>query len=243
MRSFGLIGKLLKHSFSQRYFSEKFAREAITDCHYGLFELNAIAELPELLQKRPDLRGLNVTIPFKQVVMDYLSEQHLPAEIGACNCIAIKEGKLIGYNTDWIGFEQSLRPLLEPRYRAALVLGTGGASLAVTYVLRKLGIPFTQVSRTASSDTIRHYATLTATDIQAHQLIINTTPLGTFPDVESLPELPYQGLGAGHLLYDLVYNPSVSSFLQQGLSVGARIKNGEEMLQRQAEESWKIWNQ
>jgi shikimate dehydrogenase len=242
MRIFGLIGKPLSHSFSPRFFSEKFARESLADCSYELFELNAIDALPQLIQDRPDLIGVNVTIPYKQSVMSYLSESRVPAEIGACNCIAINGGKLIGYNTDWMGFELSLRPLLEPRYRAALVLGTGGASLAVTYVLRKLGIPFTQVGRNPSTSASLTYAELTDSDIQAHQLIINTTPLGTFPDVHSLPALPYQGLSAGHLLYDLVYNPSVSAFLKEGLRVGARIKNGEEMLQLQAEESWKIWN-
>jgi shikimate dehydrogenase len=242
MRGFGLIGKPLAHSFSKRYFSEKFAREKIDDACYSLYELASIEELPALLQANPDLKGLNVTIPYKQAVMRYLHKNHVPEEIGACNCIHIKEGKLEGYNTDWIGFERSLRPLLEPRYRAALVLGTGGASLAITYVLRKLGIPFTQVGRTVSKKAATTYGQLTAADIQSHQLIINTTPLGTHPDILSLPDIPYHAVGAGHLLYDLVYNPAVSAFLQQGLPVGARIKNGEEMLQLQADESWKIWN-
>ena len=242
MRSFGLIGKPLTHSFSKRYFSEKFERESISDARYELFELGSIDQLPVLLQEQPDLLGLNVTIPYKQAVLSYLDESHIPAELGACNCIRIDRGRCIGYNTDYIGFEQSLRPLLEPRHRAALVLGTGGASLAVTYVLRQLGIPFTQVGRTHSAIATVTYAQLSVSDIQAHQIIINTTPLGTYPDLASLPELPYQALGAGHLLYDLVYNPAVTAFLQQGIRAGARIKNGEEMLQRQAEESWKIWN-
>lgn len=242
MRSFGLIGKSLTHSFSKRYFSEKFERESILDARYELFELNTIDQLALLLQARPDLKGLNVTIPYKQAVMQYLAGHQIPEEIGACNCIRIDQGRCIGYNTDWIGFERSLRPLLEPRYRAALVLGTGGASLAVTYVLRQLGIPFTQVGRAVDTKATVTYAQLSDADIQAHQLIINTTPLGTFPDIDSLPQLPYQALGAGHLLYDLVYNPAVSAFLKQGVKAGARIKNGEEMLQLQAEESWKIWN-
>lgn len=243
MRSYGLIGKPLTHSFSKRYFSEKFERESILDASYELFEIDSIDQLSMLLLERPDLHGLNVTIPFKQSVLSLLSESHIPAELGACNCIRIVEGRCIGYNTDWIGFERSLRPLLEPRYRAALVLGTGGASLAVTYVLRQLGIPFTQVGRTLSAKAAVTYSQLSDADIQAHQLIINTTPLGTYPDIDSLPALPYQALGAGHLLYDLVYNPAISAFLQQGIKVGARVKNGEEMLQLQAEESWKIWNQ
>ncbi|MFM8806011.1 MAG: shikimate dehydrogenase family protein [Sphingomonadales bacterium] len=242
MRSFGLIGKPLTHSFSKRYFAEKFERESISDASYELFELATIDRLPLLLRERPDLRGLNVTIPYKEAVLPYLAKSHIPKELGACNCIRIEEGRCVGYNTDWVAFERSLRPLLEPRYRAALVLGTGGASLAVTYVLRKLGIPFTQVGRAFSAKATVTYAQLSAADMQAHQLIINTTPLGTYPDTESLPELPYQALGAGHLLYDLVYNPAVTSLLQQGIKAGARIKNGEEMLQLQAEESWKIWN-
>jgi shikimate dehydrogenase len=243
MRSFGLIGKPLTHSFSKRYFTEKFERESIANTSYELFELDSIEQLSSLLQERSDLRGLNVTIPYKQAVLKYLAESHIPNELGACNCIRIEGGRCIGYNTDWVGFERSLRPLLEPRYRAAMVLGTGGASLAVTYVLRKLGIPFTQVGRTLSSKAAVTYTQLSAADVLSHQLIINTTPLGTYPDIASLPELPYQALGAGHLLYDLVYNPSISAFLQQGIKVGARIKNGEEMLRLQAEESWKIWNQ
>jgi shikimate dehydrogenase len=243
MRSFGLIGKTLTHSFSKKYFSDKFAREGMHDCSYELFPLDSIDLLPGLLAQRPDLLGLNVTIPYKQSVMDYLSEAVIPNELGACNCIKIVDGSCLGYNTDVIGFERSLTPLLEPRYRAALVLGTGGASRAVTYVLRKLGIPFSQVGRTLSASASITYDQLTAADIQSHQILINTTPLGTYPEVNGIPALPYQAVGAGHLLYDLVYNPSLTAFLQKGVQAGARIKNGEEMLQLQAEESWKIWNQ
>ncbi len=242
MRLYGLIGKTLSHSFSQRYFSEKFEREKISGCRYDLFELESIDTFPALLQTQPALRGLNVTIPYKQAVMAYVNHSPIPKEIGACNCIRITDGVCVGYNTDWVGFERSLVPLLEPRYRAALVLGAGGASLAVTYVLRKLGIPFTQVSRTIAANVSLTYAQLTDADIQAHQLIINTTPLGTYPDTAALPALPYQAIGAGHLLYDLVYNPSQTSFLKRGAQAGARIKSGEEMLQLQAEESWKIWS-
>ncbi|MFM7646276.1 MAG: shikimate dehydrogenase family protein [Sphingomonadales bacterium] len=242
MRSFGLIGKPLSHSFSKRYFSEKFDRENIADAHYSLYELAAIDELPALLSGHPELAGLNVTIPYKEAVIPYLTKSFLPEGIEACNCILIRDGQLEGHNTDCIGFEDSLRPLLEPRYRAALVLGTGGASVAVTYVLRKLGIPFTQVGRTISNKATVTYDQLSAADLQAHQLIINTTPLGTYPDTASFPELPYQAIGAGHLLYDLVYNPAITAFLQKGMQAGARIKNGQEMLERQAEESWKIWN-
>jgi len=242
MRLFGLIGNPLDHSFSKQYFSEKFQREGIAGCTYELFPLARIQELSHLLRDRPEMAGLNVTIPYKQQVMSYLAGHHIPGEIGACNCIRVIGGVCYGYNTDWIGFENSLLPLLTPRYQAALVLGTGGASVAITYVLRKLGIPFTQVGRELSANASLTYSQLTASDIRAHQIIINTTPLGTFPDITTYPVLPYEALGAGHLLYDLVYNPSLTSFLKMGLQAGARIKNGEEMLRLQAEESWKIWN-
>lgn len=242
MRIFGLIGQPLTHSFSKQYFTARFEREGIADCRYELFPLQQIDELPSLLRQQPLLRGLNVTIPYKQAVFRYLTEHHIPETIGACNCIRIADGKCIGYNTDWIGFYRSLAPLLEPRYRAALVLGSGGASLAVVYALRQLGIPYSVVGRTATANATMLFDTLTAADVQAHQLIINTTPLGTYPDVEAMPPLPYEAIGAGHFLYDLVYNPSVTAFLQQGQQRGARIKNGEEMLRIQAEESWKIWN-
>jgi shikimate dehydrogenase len=243
MRSFGLIGKTLTHSFSKKYFSDKFAREGIRDCSYELFPLDRIELLSALLKERPDLLGLNVTIPYKQAVMSYLKEVFISQDIGACNCIKVVDGFCYGYNTDVVGFEQSLIPLLEPRYRAALVLGTGGASRAITYVLRKLGIPFSQVGRTLSSSASITYEQLTAADLHSHQIIINTTPLGTYPDIEGFPPLPYHAIGSGHLLYDLVYNPALSAFLQKGVQAGARIKNGEEMLQLQAEESWRIWNQ
>lgn len=243
MRIFGLIGKTLTHSFSRQYFTGKFEREGLAGCRYELFPLQRIEEIPALLASHPELEGLNVTIPYKQEVLSFLSESHIPAGIGACNCIQVKQGKLVGYNTDWVGFENSLLPLLEPRHRAALVLGTGGASLAVRYVLRKNGIPFSLVGRKLKADTDLTYEQLTTADLQSHTIIINTTPLGTYPKVEECPPIPYDGLGPQHLLYDLVYNPATTLFLQKGKEKGARIKNGEEMLLLQAEESWRIWNQ
>lgn len=243
MRLFGLIGKTLTHSFSQKYFSEKFEREGLADCCFELFPLNSIVELPALIDEHPNLEGLSVTIPYKQQVMSFLSESQVPAEMSACNCIRIVKGQLIGYNTDWVGFEKSLRPLLEPRHRAALILGSGGASLAVQQVLRKNGIPFSIVGRQKKEGIDLTYEELTPSDLQSHTLLINATPLGTFPHVAECPPIPYEALGPQHLLYDLVYNPALTSFLKKGFERGARIKNGEEMLQLQAEESWRIWNQ
>lgn len=243
MRRFGLIGKSLTHSFSGQYFEKKFKTEGIADCCYELFPLEQIGELPGLLQAMPDLRGLNVTIPYKQSVITYLDELHIPEEIGACNCISIRNGRCVGYNTDWIGFENSLLPLLEPRHAAAMVLGNGGASLAVRYVLRKNGIPFTLVGRKKSVEIEVTYDELDVSMLQAHSILINTTPLGTYPSIDTCPPLPYEAIGPQHLLYDLVYNPAKTLFLQKGEERGARIKNGEEMLILQAEESWRIWNQ
>lgn len=243
MRLFGLIGKPLTHSFSGKYFATKFHQEGIPDCRYELFPLEQIDDLPVLLRANPDVSGLNVTIPYKQLVMAYLDEHHIPSAIGACNCISVRNGRLIGYNTDWVGFERSLLPLLEPRHRAALVLGNGGAALAVRYVLQKNGIPYTLVGRKHSDEISLTYEELNETILQSHQLLINTTPLGTYPSVETCPDLPYEAIGPQHLLYDLVYNPAKTLFLQKGEERGARIKNGEEMLILQAEESWRIWNQ
>lgn len=243
MRLFGLIGKPLTHSFSGKYFANKFHQEGITDCRYELFPLDQIGGLPALIRTNPNLNGLNVTIPYKQAVMDYLDESHIPSAIGACNCIDIRNGNCIGYNTDWIGFERSLLPLLEPRHKTALVFGNGGAALAVRYVLQKNGIPYTIVGRTRSAEISLTYEELDEAILQAHQLLINTTPLGTFPAVDTCPDLPYEAIGPQHLLYDLVYNPAKTLFLQKGEERGARIKNGEEMLVLQAEESWRIWNQ
>lgn len=243
MRLYGLIGKPLTHSFSGQYFEKKFKREGIPDCRYELFPLEQIEQLSHLIKVNPDLKGLNVTIPYKQAVMAYLDAHAIPPEIGACNCIDIRDGQCMGYNTDWIGFEKSLLPLLEPRHSAAMVLGSGGASLAVRYVLRKNGIPFTLVGRSHSAEIDITYEELAVSTLQAHPIVINTTPLGTYPAVENFPPLPYEAIGPQHLLYDLVYNPSKTLFLQRGEERGARIKNGEEMLILQAEESWRIWNQ
>ena len=195
-----------------------------------------------MVKSQPLLCGLNVTIPYKTAIIPYLDVVDTIAdETGAVNCISIKNGIKSGYNTDVIGFEESLKPLLKPFHTLALVLGTGGASKAVCYVLKKLGIEYLQVSRSKRMDTIT-YDELTEDFIKAHTLIINTTPLGMQPNTDSCPDLPYQYVGSQHLLYDLIYNPADTKFLSLGKQYGATIKNGLEMLQLQAEASWTIWN-
>jgi shikimate dehydrogenase len=242
MKVYGLIGYPLSHSFSKGFFAEKFAREGIKDCMYDSFPIPEIGELPALLAQYPDLQGLNVTIPYKQAVMSYLDElSPAAARIGAVNCIHFKDGRKTGYNTDAIGFRRSLEPLLQSHHNKALVLGTGGAAKAVQYVLEDLNIPYKLVSRQASADSIP-YEQLDASMMASHTLIVNTTPLGMYPDVSAAPALPYEQLTDKHLLYDLIYNPAVTAFLQQGADRGATIKNGHEMLILQAEASWEIWN-
>ncbi|MBS1510413.1 MAG: shikimate dehydrogenase [Bacteroidetes bacterium] len=243
MKRYGLIGYPLGHSFSEKYFTEKFLKEGIHDCAYNTFAVPSIEELPGLLVQYPDLAGLNVTIPYKKQVIDYLdSVKYLPEGISACNCIRIIEGKKFGFNTDVTGFEKSLQTLLQPFHKHALVLGNGGAADAVKFVLRKLNIEFKIVSRQLQQGVDLTYDQLDASVVTRHLLIINTTPLGTFPNIEGCPQLPYDFLTAKHYLYDLVYNPEKTVFLQNGERNGAAIKNGYDMLVLQAEESWRIWN-
>jgi len=241
MRRFGLIGYPLSHSFSQKYFTEKFSQSGLTDCVYENFSLKDIGELTAVL-KQADLCGLNITIPYKKQVMDFLTDaSEVVAKIGACNCINIKDGKLTGHNTDVFGFEQSLLPFLKPHHTKALVLGTGGASAAVEFVLKKLRIPFQSVSRNAS-DTSISYDAVDENIISSHNLIINTTPLGMYPNVDKCADIPYQYLTSKHHLYDLIYNPAETKFLEKGRLQDATTQNGQEMLRLQAEESWRIWN-
>ena len=242
MMQYGLLGKRLTHSFSKTYFEEKFKSEKIRDCDYLNFEIPSIDALPELLQAHPLLRGLNVTIPYKKDVIAYLDTANgIVQETGACNCIRIEDGRLSGFNTDVIGFQKSLQSVIKPHHRQALVLGTGGSSGAVQYALRKLGIPFLLVSRTGTGNVIT-YSDLDATVMQRHLLIINTTPLGMFPDLETAPDIPYRLLTPQHLLFDLVYNPERTQFLKRGSEKGSDTCNGYRMLVLQAEESWAIWN-
>jgi shikimate dehydrogenase len=243
MKQFGLIGFPLTVSFSKNYFEEKFAKENLQDCSFELFPIEKIEAFTEIISNNKNLQGLAVTIPHKQTVMPLLTEISDAAKaIGAVNCIKITDGKTIGYNTDVIGFEKSLFPLLQPHHTKALVLGTGGASKAVQYVLKKLSIPFLLVSRTKTENTIT-YENISAEIIQSHTLIINTTPLGMTPNEEGFAEIPYELLTSKHLLYDLIYKPEKTLFLQKGEEQGAAIKNGFEMLILQAEENWRIWHE
>jgi shikimate dehydrogenase len=246
MQLFGLIGYPLSHSFSKGYFSEKFQKENIDGCRYDNYPIEDISLLPGVIESNPQLIGLNVTIPYKEKVLTFLDNISDEAkEIGAVNTIRIhrqhKRITLSGYNTDVYGFSESLKPLLKPHHTSALILGTGGASKAVKFALNKLGIDFVQVSRNRSEECLG-YEDVTEDIIETHKIIVNTTPLGTFPKIEEYPSLPYQFLNPQHLLYDLVYNPGITAFLNHGLNHGCRIKNGLEMLHLQAEKSWEIWN-
>jgi len=241
MRKFGLIGYPLSHSFSQKYFTEKFQQLGISDCRYELYAIKDIAELKTVLQD-PELCGLNVTIPYKQAVIPFLDGRNeIVEKIRACNCIRIQHGRLYGYNTDTVGFEESLVRKLQPDHKRALILGTGGASKAVEYVLRKLDIAYMFVSRNAGHGVLR-YEEVTDDILRRHTLVINTTPLGMYPAVDVCPPLPYAAIGPQHYLFDLVYNPPLTLFLRYGKGRGAVVENGYDMLIGQAEESWRIWN-
>jgi len=246
MNLYGLIGYPLSHSFSKKYFTEKFMKEGIADSAYELFELPDIGLLPNLLASHTNLRGLNVTIPHKQNVIPFLNElDDSVRKVGAVNVIKIDErGKKTGYNSDYYGFMESLRTWLDRLKTTrpdALVLGTGGASRAVKAALTDLGIRYSVVSRQASEHTLS-YEQLTQFHIASHLLIINTTPLGTYPQTETFPPIPYEALTPRHLLYDLVYNPTQTQFMIKGNVAAASVHNGLPMLHLQAEKAWEIWN-
>ncbi len=243
MRKFGLIGNPLEHSFSKKYFTEKFEKEKMPDCSYELFPIPSLDDLIPILKENPELEGLNVTIPYKQQVLRRLNSiARIPVGLESCNCIKIIDGKFFGYNTDIIGFEKSISPLLKPHHQGALVLGNGGASAAVIHVLKKLGISYDIVSRTLDKGATLTFQDLNDELVKKNLLIINTTPVGMFPkDKEAVP-IPFDSLGSQHLCYDLIYNPEKTIFLQMAETQGAVIKNGLEMVQIQADESWKIWN-
>lgn len=241
MYTFGLIGYPLTHSFSKKYFTDKFQQENIANHQYFNFQLNNIQEFTQLVA-RDDLKGLNVTIPYKQQVLPYLDQLDKTAQaVGAVNTIKFENGKLIGFNTDVIGFEQSLTPLLQPHHTHALILGTGGAAKGVQYVLKKLGITYKMVSRTPKDKELT-YEDIDGNILKKYTLIVNTTPLGMSPNIDTCPSLPYAHFSAQHLCYDLVYNPEVTRFLSLAKNQGACIKNGWEMLVLQAEAAWEIWN-
>lgn len=243
MKQYGLIGKTLSHSFSKKYFEEKFKRENI-NAVYENFELNDISQVEGLFSIHSNLCGLNVTIPYKEQIIPYLDEIDEQAQkIGAVNTIYIDKeiGKMKGYNTDVYGFKQSLKPFLENQHQRALILGTGGASKAVAYVLNELGITTAFVSRTLQLENQLSYDELNENILASFLLIVNTTPLGTFPNVDEKPTINYDAITPNHLLYDLVYNPAETSFLKEGKKRGALTINGEQMLQLQAEKAWEIW--
>lgn len=244
MKVYGLIGNPLGHSFSKQYFTEKFEREQLPGCRFELYPLKNIDQLTSLLNSEADLKGLAVTIPYKEAVIPFLNVvDEVAALIGAVNCIKISAGNLIGYNTDCIGFERSLLPVLQSQHTKALVLGSGGSSKAVQYVLRKLNIYFLVVTRNKIlQQGFIHYDLIDENIMQHYSLIINCSPVGMFPDEDNKPEIPYQYLSKDHLLFDLVYKPAETKFLKEGKSRGSTVKNGYEMLVIQAEENWKIWN-
>lgn len=241
----GLVGRNISYSFSKGYFAKKFEEEGLSDHQYVNFDLQKIDEFPKLIHEfKFSLKGLNVTIPYKQDVFLYLDKVHKVAKkVGAVNTIRVtKKGNLKGYNTDVVGFGDSLRPLLKEHHKKALILGTGGASKAVAYVLKNLEIDFLKVSRHPKKKKEISYSDIDKKLISEYTVIINCTPLGTFPKVYQKPDIPYEFISKNHLLYDLIYNPEKTAFLKEGEERGSQIKNGFEMLELQAEESWRIWN-
>lgn len=242
-RQFGLIGKNISYSFSKKYFTEKFALGHLTDCSYENFDIPSIEEFPKIIAHHPNVKGLNVTIPYKESVIPYLDKlSKKAAQIGAVNVIRFtQKGKLKGYNSDYYGFMKSLQPLLQSHHRKALILGTGGAAKAVAFALDQLGILYTYVSREASENMI-DYDRINATTFDNYHIVINCTPLGTSPDVKAFPPIPYDYFTDKHIAFDLIYNPEETVFLKKAKKHGAVTKNGYEMLVLQAEKAWKIWN-
>lgn len=244
MRQFGLIGYPLTHSFSPAYFAQKFEKEHITDARYDLFELADITDFPKLLKQYPSLCGLNVTIPYKEAVIPYLDEiDPVAAEIGSVNCIVFRNGQTVGYNTDLAGIAQTLKPHLEWYMMTALILGTGGSAKTVAYFLQKIGIQPIHVTRNPSNPDHLSYENLTSEIVQKHKLIVNCSPVGMYPDVDEKPDIPYDGITDMHVLFDLVYNPPFTRFLEEGQDRDAGTVNGEKMLRVQAEAGWKLWNE
>jgi shikimate dehydrogenase len=247
MELYGLIGKQLSHSWSEKYFSQKFGKEHIP-AKYQLFPLDSIELLPGLIERYPDLKGLNVTIPYKLSVIPFLTSVDREAKMaGSVNTIKIFRNEkgviLVGYNTDISGFRASLHKNIKSKKSlSALILGNGGVSRSVKHVLRGEGICCTTVTRTLKKNDQLSYETLSHRDMEDNLLIINTTPLGMFPDIQNCPEIPYQYLTKDHLLIDLIYNPELTLFLQKGLEKGAKVMNGAHMLEKQAEAAWKIWS-
>ena len=244
MNVYGLIGYPLGHSFSKQYFTEKFVREGLTDCYFEAFPISSIDQFTELIQKHTKLKGLSVTIPYKEQVLDFVTELSDEVKfIGATNSIKITGKKLVAFNTDIIGFEKSFCKVLQQHHKKALVLGTGGASKAVQYVLGRLEIDFLIVTRNENPKPgYINYSLIDEQVMKEYLIIINCSPVGMSPNENACPDIPYQFINSSHYLYDLVYKPEKTLFLQKGEQEGAVIQNGYEMLLIQAEASWKIWN-
>ena len=241
MNNYGLIGYPLSHSFSKNFFDKKFLRENILDAEYQLYPLEKIEDFPNLLKKIPNLKGLNVTIPYKESIIPYLTELDETAKaIGAVNTIKVVDGKLIGYNTDAWVFAKTLLGFAHIDMKTALIIGDGGAAKAVKYVLNRIGISYKTVNRTKKENTLT-FEELSDELIASTKLFIQTTPWGTFPNINEMPPIPMNAINASHKAIDLIYNPEESLFLTSMKAKGAKIKNGLEMLNAQAEEAWKIW--
>ena len=242
-KRFGLLGRNINYSFSKGYFTDKFNNENFEGCTYENFDIQEIDAFIEIIKNTPDLKGLNVTIPYKEAIIPFLDKLSKKAAlIGAVNTIKItKKGKLKGYNTDYYGFKKSLEPLLKSHHKKALILGTGGASKGVAFALDELNIPYTFVSREATENAI-DYNRINATTFDNYQIIINSTPVGTSPNTEAFPLIPYEYFTKNHIAFDLIYNPAETQFLKKAKEQGAQIKNGLDMLIFQAEKAWDIWN-
>ena len=242
-KRFGLLGRNIHYSFSKGYFTDKFNSENFEGCTYENFDIPEINAFAEIIKNTSNLKGLNVTIPYKETVIPFLDKLSKKAElIGAVNTIKItKKGKLKGYNTDYYGLKKSLAPLLQPHHKKALILGTGGASKGVAYALDELGILYTFVSREAKENAI-DYNRINATTFDNYQIIINSTPVGTSPNIDASPSIPYEYFTEKHIAFDLIYNPEETQFLKNAKQQGAQIKNGLDMLIFQAEKAWAIWN-
>ena len=242
---YGLLGKNISYSFSRGYFTDKFEKLKLKKSKYVNFDLQNIEDFPSIIDENEHLKGINVTIPYKEEIIPFLSKIDKTAKkIGAVNTIKFtKRGNLKGYNSDVVGFENSLIPLLKKHHKRALILGTGGASKAIAYALKRNDIKYKFVSRNPEGKKEISYNSLTQEVVEKHTIIINSTPLGTFPDIDKCPNIPYQFITHNHILYDLIYNPAISTFLSKGNENEAITKNGLQMLEMQAEESWRIWNQ
>ena len=248
MKEYGLIGRSIGHSFSQAYFTEKFKALNIEDAAYRLYPLERIEDIHELISSKRNLHGLNVTIPYKEAIIPFLDQLDEKAEaVGAVNTIKIVKGRsrpyLVGYNTDVLGFKTSLEPLLAKEHDAALILGTGGAAKAVAYVLEELSIPYFYVSRLPTNEKQLSYDNLTSEILSTHLLIVNCTPVGTYPNINESPLINFEGIGGKHIIYDLVYNPPETKLIKVLSKKGSTTMNGLKMLELQAEASWRIWNE